>query len=141
MKFLGLRSKQVSAIVIALLMLLSIATIFMPQIPQVVASSSITLVQGPVQGTASTSSGTFTVTLSTAPTSGDVLILVFTGTGGTADPSVSSISQTGVTWSKAIAEDNSATLDTEIWYGIVGASAGTTITVTVSGGTGGTYGE
>jgi hypothetical protein len=70
-----------------------------------------------------------------------MLILCYTGQAATVDPSISSISQTGVTWSKAAAENNPATMDTEIWYGVVGSGAGTSITVTVASGSGGLYSE
>jgi hypothetical protein len=117
---------------------------------------TITLVQGPAtsgytQGTASIASGTFTVTLGSTPTNGDVIVLCYFGTGeasGT-NPSVSGISQTNVTWnsSATVYKDSGGSMSpycrTEIWIGQVAASGtpGTTITVTVANGTGGSYYE
>jgi hypothetical protein len=104
---------------------------------------TITMVQGPAQGSAQLASGNFTVTLSQTPTQGNALILCYQGTGNNANPTITSISQTGVTWTKAVSIDevpNGYQAD-EIWLGSVGSSAGTTITVTVGNGTGGGYNE
>ena len=107
---------------------------------------TITLVSqgasGYARGTAVIASGTFTVTLQQAPVSGNLLILCFAGQGSTAVPYITGISQTNVTWtSQKVCPDSNIYQDTEIWAGVVSASAGTVITVTVAGGTGGMYGE
>ncbi len=94
-------------------------------------ASAITLVQGPAQGKTGIASGTFTVTLGTAPTSGNTLILCY-ASSGSPSATISSISQTGVTWARAIAVIYDG--DVEIWYAPLGASAGTTITITIAGG-------
>lgn len=90
------------------------------------AGMPISLVQ---QATGSWSSGSsYTISLGSAPASGDVLVLGSAGAGTTV--SISSLSQTGVTWSKATSTTTNK--DVEIWYGVAGASAGTTLTVTLS---------
>ena len=95
------------------------------------STTPITLVQGPAQGKTGIVSGTFTVTLGTAPTSGNTLILCY-ASSGSPSATISSISQTGVTWARAIAVIYDG--DVEIWYAPLGASAGTTITITIAGG-------
>jgi hypothetical protein len=47
-------------------------------------------------------------------------------------PSVSSITQQGVTWSLQVQNQASPDYDIEIWLGMVGANAGTSVTVTTS---------
>ena len=104
-----------------------------------------TLVQGNGStnghATATLQSGTFTVSVTNAPTQGNVLILTFMGDANSGFPTVSSIGgQAGVTWTKAVAVTTSAYLDCEIWYGIVGSGAGTTATITLGGSpSGGVY--
>ena len=99
-----------------------------------------TLVQGPAQGYAGgAGSGSFNINLSQTPTNGNVLILCYIANATTNPASVSSISQTGVSWTSAFTFGY--TEDCEIWIGIVSSGAGTTITVNYSGGSGGSYGE
>jgi hypothetical protein len=96
-------------------------------------STGITRVQG-ARGTYS--SGTsFTAVFISTPTNGNIIILAF---GNRANPTVtvSSISQTGVTWnaSKSIGLSNSSgNVDIEIWLGQVNAGASKTITINLSG--------
>jgi hypothetical protein len=94
------------------------------------------LVQGPARGTAQIGSGNFTVVLSQPSTIGNVLVLCYQGscTNGN-DPTVSTVTQTNVVWNNALPYDGYGG-DCEIWWGIVLANAGVTITITVSGGTG-----
>lgn len=73
-----------------------------------------------------TSSGT--VTLST-PTNGNTIILVIS-TADLTSPTISSVAQTNVTWTQALASPNTNTR-AWIYYGLVAASPGTTITVTL----------
>jgi len=96
-------------------------------------------VQGYAQGTASVASGLFTVTLSQTPASGNLLILEVMGDGSSANPTVSKVNETNVAWSSVIA--NNGNTYVTIWKGIVSASAGTIINVTMTGGSGGTYAE
>jgi len=99
----------------------------------------ITRVQGNARGVSSGSS--IAVTMSSTPINGNVLIAVIGTDHYTAFTTVSSITQTGVNWSTDGAgrqvsksyNDGSSDLTTlEIWLGIVGAGASTSITVTLS---------
>jgi len=103
----------------------------------------ITRVQGPVRQTSTSQS--FTVTLTNTPASGDVLIAVIGLYHSSSDTlhTVSSITETGVTWSYQTSETDSTTgtaTDTEIWLGVVtSGTASRTITITTSSGSGTTY--
>ncbi len=90
---------------------------------------AISLVQGNARGTAS-SGNTISVTLAQTPTQGNKLIaaIVANQTGGT--ESVSSITQTGVTWNRVV-QINPVACD-EIWIGDVGSDASTSVTVTLA---------
>lgn len=79
---------------------------------------------------ASISSGG-TATMGAAPTDGNLLIAFVTSNQYT----VSSISQTNVTWTKvaAIYYPSGAYLIAEVWKGVVAASAGTGVTVNFTG--------
>lgn len=91
--------------------------------------TALALVQ---QATASWTSGSsYGVTLSGAPASGDVLVLGQGASGTSANNKISSITETGVTWTKAVQSNSNE--DAEIWYGVVGASASASITVTLTG--------
>jgi len=94
------------------------------------SQASIVRVQGNIRSKA-TSGSSFTVTLADPPTAGNLLILAFGGYSGSPVITVSSISQTGVSWSRQRActwSDRRV----EIWAGVVGSGAGTTITITLS---------
>lgn len=88
---------------------------------------AISFVQSATGFTASGSS--FTITLSSTPVNGNTIIVSAVTTG-----TISSISQTGVTWTKDVAQTPGGT-DEEFWHGNVGASPGSVITVNLSGGT------
>jgi hypothetical protein len=84
-----------------------------------------------------TTGSSITVTLYATPISGNVLILCY-GSYSSAYVTISSITQTGVTWAgegnpQAQKEYSTNKQDTEIWIGIVGSGASKTITVTLSG--------
>ncbi len=96
---------------------------------------------GYAQGTASAASGTLPVNLQQAPVNGNTLILIYVGCSDGANSYVSSISQTGVTWQSSAVVVDSDYQDVEIWYGKVGASAGTAISVVYTGASGGDYVE
>ncbi len=87
--------------------------------------------QGNAKGISS-NDNTATATLAAAPTVNNTLYLVAgtASTGGTA-VNVSSISQTGVTWTRQTAHQGSSinALNVEIWAGIVAVGASTTVTV------------
>jgi len=102
---------------------------------------AITRVQGNARGTG-TGGTSFPVaaTLSGAPVAGNILVLTGLGvnTSSTGDAYyvyINSITQTNVTWTKQVGKRCTATegasptgIYTEIWYGVVGASAGVTVT-------------
>jgi hypothetical protein len=58
--------------------------------------------------------------------------LTYSGSGQPTNPTISNVSQIGVTWAKAVSENG--LVDVEIWYGTVGANSGNTTTITVTGG-------
>lgn len=79
-----------------------------------------------------------TLNLPWTPTAGRVIVAVVLTGSFTAARSVTSIVQTNVTWTFQTGRTQSsppavAHLRVEIWYGVVGAAAGTTITTNLSG--------
>ena len=107
-----------------------------------VEAATITRVQGSYKGTWS-SGTTISVALLTAPTNGNVVILTAALRSGSSGQSViSSIAETGVNWSSGGAGKQVGLLanfasgshyeDGEIWLGLVGSGASTSITVTLS---------
>jgi hypothetical protein len=94
------------------------------------AAPGIALVQ---QSAAATTLGaTETVTLSSAPGAGHMLVLVWTNEADLV--TVTSVSGGGVTWVKANQQnDNANTGDNEVWYGLNSSGAGTAITINLSG--------
>ena len=96
-----------------------------------VKANPVTRVQGNARGTSTSTS--ISVTMASTPTSGNVLIATI-GTKSSSVITVSSVTQTGVTWSYVTSKTYSLyTLDSEIWFGVVGSGASTSITVTLSG--------
>jgi predicted CxxxxCH...CXXCH cytochrome family protein len=69
--------------------------------------------------------------LSSAPANGNTMIAVIS-TRGTAAGRVASITQTGVAWNKVAEATNTNGSTTEIWSGMVGAGAGTAITINLN---------
>jgi hypothetical protein len=92
------------------------------------------LIQGATRGTGSTDAGSFNVVLSQAPVEGNYLVLAYTSAGQAANPTIASITQTNVVWTLKASNTPTAYSDAEIWLGVVGADAGTTIAVTVENG-------
>ncbi len=103
-------------------------------------STNITFVQGNAKGYTASYGTSISVAMGSAPTRGDVLIAVI-GTDsaymGEFCP-VSSIVQTGVTWTKELnstyVSSGTYYLDVEIWAGIVSSGASTNLTVNLSVG-------
>lgn len=93
---------------------------------------TISRVQGATRGYNNSNGSTITVTLGTTPTQGNTLFAVI---GTTQDTNgfvgVSSISQTGVTWTKQhqYQYQPSWYYNGEIWLGVVGSGASTSITI------------
>ena len=91
-------------------------------------------IQGPATGTWSSGSS-FTVSLSWTPGNGNQLMLIVsTMNNSTTIITVSSVSQTGVTWTfqKSGSYSGSYSKDAEIWFGVVGSNPGTNVTVNLS---------
>ena len=101
--------------------------------PPFIVYSAITRVQGPARGTSTTSS--ISVTMAYAPAAGDTLIAAISSIYAW---QVSSITQTGVTWtmqnSGPVGWGGSPAI--AIWAGTVGTGASNTATITFSGGSG-----
>lgn len=92
---------------------------------------TISRVQGNARGSGINNSTT-SVTLSTAPTSGNVLVLAFGSVQAGIASSVSGISQAGVNWARQTGSAASFVgwvMDSEIWVGIVGSNASTSVTI------------
>ncbi|MCW4048046.1 MAG: hypothetical protein NWE99_10900 [Candidatus Bathyarchaeota archaeon] len=91
---------------------------------------AITRVQGNARGVAN-SGNSVSITMSSAPTQGNVLVLTFGLSEGSNYPTnkVSNITQSGVSWSLVVAKTISGQMDGEIWLGTVGANASPNITV------------
>jgi hypothetical protein len=108
-----------------------------------VYASTIVRVQGPFRGVC-TNVNSFTVTLGSNPTQGNILILTYGSEGNSQyDNVIASISETGVNWnsSPSVTYEDGNLDDSAIWLGSVGSNAGTTITITVRGcGPSGGYG-
>ena len=77
----------------------------------------------------STNTNSLAASLGTAPTNGNLMILISVHEDG---GNISSITQTNVTWSKLAESTASTSPHVEIWKGVVAASAGTSITVAYS---------
>lgn len=94
---------------------------------------AITRVQGNARGTSLTNS--ISVTMTSTPTSGDMLIATIGTYSSTAFATVSSISETGVTWTRQAQEtygSGSYWRVVEIWAGVVGSGALTSITINLA---------
>jgi hypothetical protein len=82
------------------------------------------------------SSGSTISVVMSKPNTGDALVAVIGDVPSSGLVTVSSITQTGVTWTKQVSTSESLgsyTYDDEIWLGIVGSNPGTVVTVTLSG--------
>jgi hypothetical protein len=96
---------------------------------------AITRVQGNCRGLSTTNS--IAITMTVAPTSGNMLKAVIGTISGSGYRSVSSISQTGVTWTRQLQGQCLNAYNTyqngEIWEGVVGAGASANVTINLSG--------
>jgi len=125
-----MKSKKFITLLMGFL-LMSVLLISIYQI-EPASAATITLVQGPARGVFFNqgSGTTFAVGLASAPASGDALIAVV-GVNDADGNVVSKITQTGVTWTKQVSSAN-APLDIEIWAGVVGTGAATTVVITLT---------
>lgn len=71
------------------------------------------------------------VTLDSSPVNGNFLVIGI-GTLGTSASRVSSITQTGATWTRAVQATNASGSTTEIWYAENVSGASTSITVNLA---------
>jgi hypothetical protein len=95
------------------------------------APTGIVRVQGVARGTSTSSS--VSVTMGATPTQGNVLIATVSSSMYPSGPAtVSSITQTGVTWTKQANNAYNSEWDAEIWYGVIGSGASTSVTITLS---------
>lgn len=97
---------------------------------------AIIRVQGPAKGVSATTP--IAVTLTDTPIEGNLLIAVIGTAQSPPAPTVSSISQTGVTWTGGdlglqIRSEDATYWECEIWVGLVGAGASKNISVTLTG--------
>lgn len=94
---------------------------------------TITRVQG--NNRSATNTTPFTISLTSTPTSGNVLILCY-GSINNGYASISSISQTGVTWAglsnPQSKSEYAGYYQSEIWFGIVGAGASKDASITLA---------
>jgi hypothetical protein len=95
------------------------------------SSPLIYRVQGPAKGTTNTSS--LPVTLNATPQNGNVLVAGFASYNNGSQVIVSSISQTGVVWTRAPTATFPSSNDVEIWIGVVGLGASSSLTINLSG--------
>jgi len=100
--------------------------------------ANITRIQGAAQGIGESSS--ITVTLTSTPLDGDVLVACIATNQWNSYSAVSSVTQTGVIWmgmgnpqAQSQNAHNSYYYDAEIWVGVVGPGASQTITINFSG--------
>ena len=97
-------------------------------------ATGVVMVQGPYRG--SSTSNSLTVTMGNTPTSGDLLIAVIGLCPDTTGTTVTSITETGVTWTRMVHYNGitagSSYPDMEIWAGVIGSGASTSISVSYS---------
>jgi hypothetical protein len=118
--------KIYSSLILITLMLFGLFSIT----PEVQANNGVDIIKL-VQGPKTSENPTFT--LDQTPTSGNLLIATIGTYGATSYESVSSVSETGVTWTKQVSAYHSTSfLNSEIWAGVVGSSASASITITVN---------
>jgi len=83
-------------------------------------------IQSKSYGSGGSNTNSLAVTLGSTPTNGNLL---FACIGRDATGAISSITQTGVTWTQFATSGNSTAPVVEIWKGVIGAGAGTTLTI------------
>ena len=91
---------------------------------------AIVKIQGNARGTGTTTP--ISVTMGVAPTSGNILVAVIGNKNTLASRTVSSITQTNVTWTQQVTKGYSVNR-VDIWYGVVSGVGGTAISVALSG--------
>ena len=92
------------------------------------AQNPITRIQSKSGNSGTGNSSSFVVSMSSTPINGNTLVAII-ATRNTASGTVSSISQSGATWTRATQATNTNGTTTEIWYAPNVSSVGTTITI------------
>jgi len=94
---------------------------------------AITRVQGNARGTSTSNS--ISVTMGSTPTSGNILVATIGIKDLNTYRTVSSISQTGCSWTRQVSKTSYSTdyFDVEIWFGVVSSGASASITITLTG--------
>ncbi|MEO7098770.1 MAG: MBG domain-containing protein [Luteolibacter sp.] len=96
---------------------------------QAISTTTVaTRLQSATGNTGSNTASSFTVTMGATPVSGNTMIAVIS-TRGTSAGQVTSISQTGATWTRAAQATNTNGTTTEIWYAPGVSAASSTITI------------
>ncbi len=130
--------KPIAAILLVLLAFSSLTTLTLWKVRPVEATTPITRVQGPTTY-GGIPSGAFVMTLASIPTNGNLLILTCF-IHDTGYDVITSITESGVTWSgqgnpqvqKQWNPISGQSIDSEIWVGVVGTSASTSVTVHIT---------
>ena len=122
--------KQIMLFTVIFLLALASAMLFF--IPQVHASyETISLIQGPYYASNVGSLSSITVSLGSAPSQGDTVVLSFGNYGGGSQ--ITGVTESGVSWNQAINVYEYGQPAT-VWYGYVtSTSASATIMVTLNG--------
>ena len=97
---------------------------------QAITPGTVARVQSAAGSVGSSAASSFSVTVAT-PANGNTLIAVIS-TRGTSAGRVSSITQTGATWTRASQAANANGTTTEIWYAPGVSGAGTTVTINLA---------
>ena len=117
---------------ILLILSLAISIVALLEVTPLVSATGITHVVGQ-SGRGTIASGTsITVTMAATPASGNLLISGVGWCESTGAVTVSSITETGVTWTGQVSKNNGWD-NSAIWVGVVGAGASKTVTITLSG--------
>jgi hypothetical protein len=142
-KLTNLRKLNVRLLFVVLLIAFLIISMSMFATSQFAEAQGTTRVQGPINSGTHTGNA-LSASLSSTPTEGNLLIAVAgIDSESTKNYTVSSVTQTGVTWTRQVSSNFSlggiyAFGDIEIWAGVVGSGASKTVTAHFTNST--TYG-
>ena len=119
-----------------LVLILTFSMMLTPEPAKASLISTINRTNGPTSFSGGSGSDTANITLGYTPTAGRTIVLVIqTYSAGAGVTPVTGITQTGVTWAEggAHAVEEFYMQTAEVWYGVVGAGASSTIIVTATG--------
>jgi autotransporter-associated beta strand protein len=94
-------------------------------------ANTLARIQSATGNTGGNTQSNFAVTLTSAPTDGNTLVAVISTRSGSSN-TVSSISQTGTTWTRATQSTNFWGVTTEIWYAPARSTSGAGVFITLS---------